>query len=157
MEGGLLTWMEPWCVAGAKTRALEPCQQCGFSVQEQFPHLNWLSGALGVTLAPLNSPCYWESNSPGGWKEVGPCLGGCACCTWETIAGKICRGRKFKVAVIDRQFWRDCLSLDLPRNGGLVVPKCCRGRTADKALRAHLYPATSQMGHQEYRKGLENC
>lgn len=63
--------MEPWCVAGAEARALEPCQQDGFLVQEQFPHLNWLSGALGAALAPLNSPCYWESNSPGGWKEVG--------------------------------------------------------------------------------------
>lgn len=48
--------MEPVCVAGAEARPLEPRQQGGFLIQEQFPHLNWLSRALGVALAPLNSP-----------------------------------------------------------------------------------------------------
>lgn len=63
------------------------------------------------------------------------------------LAGKICRGKKFKVAVADRQFWSDRLSLDLPLNGGLVVPQCCAGQTAGKALRVHLYLAAPQMGH----------
>lgn len=38
------------------------------------------------------------------------------------MAGEICRGRKFKLAVIDRQFWGDCSSLDLSLNGEPVVP-----------------------------------
>lgn len=66
-------------MAGAEARALEPCQQGGFLVQEQFPYLNWPSRALGVALAPLNSPRYWESNSPGGWKEVGGVREGGVC------------------------------------------------------------------------------
>lgn len=43
-------------MAGAEAAALKPCHQGGFLVQEQFPHLNWLSRALGVALAPLNIP-----------------------------------------------------------------------------------------------------
>lgn len=46
-----------------------------FLVHEQFPHLNWLSRALQVALAPQKSTRYWESNSPGNRKEAGCALG----------------------------------------------------------------------------------
>lgn len=61
--------------AGAEAGALEPYQQDGFLVHEQFSHLNWLSRALGAAGAPQNDTCYWESNSPGNGKEAGCVLG----------------------------------------------------------------------------------
>lgn len=69
-------------------------QQGGFSVHEQFPHLNWLSRALAVALVPQSR--YWESNSPGDGKEAGSVLGdvlAAAGTTWKAIAREGVQGR----------------------------------------------------------------
>lgn len=70
---------------------------------------------------------------------------------------KISRGRKFKVAMTDRQFWSGSLSLDLALNRELAASKYSGGQTAGKVLRVHLYLFAAQMGQQGCRKGLEKC
>lgn len=62
--GQLLNW-----AAGVqqvrKPELWSPISGAAFLVHVRFSHLNWLSGALRVVLAPQKSTRYWESNSPG--------------------------------------------------------------------------------------------
>lgn len=64
----------------------------------------------------------------------------------ENYGEKDLQGRKFKVAVIDRQFWGDFLLLDLSLNGELTSrAKCHGGQIVGKVLGVHLYLFTAQM------------